>query len=72
MFSQTFAAAPKSGLALGSNLLGAIVGGACESASFVVGLNALGMLALLFYAGSFAVLVLGGRMRLLSAGTSRG
>ena len=72
VFSQTFAAAPKSGLALGSNLLGAIVGGACESASFVVGLNALGMLALLFYAGSFAVLVLGGRMRLLSAGTSRG
>lgn len=67
VFSRTFAATERSGLALGSNLLGSIVGGACESASFVVGLNALGMLALLFYTGSFAVLVLSGRMRLSGA-----
>jgi len=63
VFSNTFAATAGSGLALGSNLLGSIVGGACESASFVVGLNALGLLALLFYTGSFAALVLSGRMR---------
>jgi len=65
VFSRTFALSGRPGLALGSNLLGAIVGGACESGSFIVGLNALGILALLFYTGSFAVLVLSGRMRLV-------
>jgi hypothetical protein len=64
VFSSTFATTEQSGIALGSNLLGSIVGGACESGSFIVGLNALGILALVFYTGSFAVLVLSGRMPL--------
>lgn len=54
VFALSFRSVAHPGLALGSNLLGAIVGGACESASFIVGLNALALIALLFYLGSFA------------------
>lgn len=55
VFALTFRAFRSPDLALGSNLLGAIVGGMCESASFVVGLNALALVALAFYvaAGAF-------------------
>ncbi|HVN76231.1 MAG TPA: methyltransferase domain-containing protein [Thermoanaerobaculaceae bacterium] len=58
IFALTFRSVSEAGLALGSNLLGAIIGGACESASFLVGLNALVLLALLLYAGSFVTLLL--------------
>lgn len=47
---------------LGYNLVYRLVGRPNDV--LVVGLNALGMLALLFYTGSFAVLVLSGRMPL--------
>lgn len=55
VFALTFRRFPSPNLALGSNLLGAIIGGMCESASFVVGLNALALVALAFYlaAGAF-------------------
>jgi hypothetical protein len=63
LFSRTFAGVAESNLALGSNLVGAIVGGACESLSFVIGLNALLMIALLFYTGSLVLLFLRGEIR---------
>lgn len=52
VFAMTFASCGRPNLALGSNLLGAIVGGACESFSFVIGLNALVLVALGFYVTS--------------------
>ena len=53
LFILTFARTSHSHAALGSNLFGAILGGMCECASFVVGLNALGIIAIVFYCGSF-------------------
>jgi SAM-dependent methyltransferase len=41
------------GLAMGSNLLGAVVGGFCEYLSMIWGLNALYLMALLFYVAAF-------------------
>ncbi|MDH3428338.1 MAG: hypothetical protein OEM23_07875, partial [Gemmatimonadota bacterium] len=56
VFILTFAGTERSGAALGSNLFGAILGGMFESASFWLGINALGMIALAFYAGSLLYL----------------
>ncbi len=67
IFALTFRPTSDPGMALGSNLLGAIVGGACESASFLVGLNALIVLALLFYVGSLVTLLARHRGRLAGA-----
>ena len=49
LFIRTFAAARFSGAALGSNLLGALVGGLLESLSMWIGLRSLLFLALLLY-----------------------
>lgn len=65
IFIRTFATTADAGTALGSNLLGAIIGGACESASFVAGLNSLALLALIFYVASFLYLFLRGELRLM-------
>jgi len=54
-FSTLFARAPEPDAALGSNLLGAVVGGCVEYLSIVVGLRAITLVALLFY---LAVLLL--------------
>ncbi len=56
VFARVFAQSADPGLALGSNLLGALVGGCCESLSFVTGINALGFLVLAFYLGSLVLL----------------
>ncbi len=49
LFIRTFAAARFSGAALGSNLLGALVGGLLESLSMWIGLRSLLFVALLMY-----------------------
>ena len=49
LFIRTFAAARFAGSALGSNLLGSLVGGLMESLSMWIGLRALLFLALGFY-----------------------
>jgi hypothetical protein len=64
IFSLLFKGASDARVALGSNLMGAIAGGVSESLSFVIGINALGALALLFYAGAAAWLASRGRLRL--------
>jgi hypothetical protein len=52
VFILTFRDYQKPDVAMGSNLMGAIAGGACESFSFVIGINALGFIAGIFYIGS--------------------
>ena len=64
IFSLLFKRTADARAALGSNLMGAIAGGVSESLSFVIGINALGAVALLFYAGSAAWLARRGRLRL--------
>jgi SAM-dependent methyltransferase len=63
IFVTTFARAEHAGAALGANLLGALVGGALESSSFVIGVGALGLVALALYAGSLLTLLGRGRCR---------
>jgi Spermine/spermidine synthase domain len=53
IFIRTFAAARFSGSALGSNLLGSLVGGLLESLSLWMGLRSLLLLAMLLYALAF-------------------
>lgn len=53
IFSTTFAAAKDPAAALSSNLLGAVAGGMLEAMSFVVGVKALLILALLLYGLAF-------------------
>ena len=53
LFIRMFAAARFTGSALGSNLLGALVGGLLESLSLWIGLRALLFLALLLYAAAY-------------------
>lgn len=65
VFILTFAREEHPGGALGANLLGAIAGGACECLSFIIGLNALGLVAMLFYACSLGYLFRHGRCRLV-------
>jgi hypothetical protein len=52
VFIRSFAGAEFSGAALGSNLLGALVGGVLESLSFWTGLRSLLLIAALLYAAS--------------------
>jgi len=54
LFIRTFAAARFSGAALGSNLIGSLVGGLLESLSMWIGLRALLLVAMLLYALAFA------------------
>jgi hypothetical protein len=49
MFIQSFAVSTDKARALGSNLIGALVGGLLESLSFVTGIRALVILVGLFY-----------------------
>jgi len=55
IFIRTFAAARFSGAALGSNLLGALVGGLLESLSMWIGLRSLLFLAMALYAAAYLV-----------------
>ncbi|MEA3297864.1 MAG: hypothetical protein U9R56_08375 [candidate division Zixibacteria bacterium] len=50
IFIESFKRVPFKDIAFGSNLLGAAVGGILESVSFVVGINALLLLVIVFYA----------------------
>jgi hypothetical protein len=49
IFSSIFARSPNPSAALGSNLLGAVIGGCLEFVSMATGLRALTLLALAFY-----------------------
>jgi len=55
VFIRTFAAARFSGASLGSNLLGALVGGLLESLSLWIGLRSLLFIALFLYAAAYLV-----------------
>ena len=57
VFSETFARAPSAHIALGSNMLGSLLGGALEALSLAIGIRALSLAALVIYAVS-AFLVL--------------
>ena len=57
VFIKTFAREKYSAPALGANLFGSLVGGLCESFSFLVGINALGLIALTFYLGSLLIIM---------------
>jgi hypothetical protein len=49
VFVRSFAASPDKARALGSNLIGALVGGVLESVSFLTGIRALFALVAIFY-----------------------
>ena len=53
VFIQSFAAEGFAGAALGSNLMGALVGGLLESLSLWTGMRSMMILAALLYAGSY-------------------
>jgi hypothetical protein len=55
IFIRSFAACPDKSRALGSNLIGALVGGLLESLSFVTGIRALVLLVALFYVIAIAL-----------------
>lgn len=57
VFSQTFAVVPSGHIALGSNMLGALLGGALEAVSLATGMRALALVALGIYGLSAAILV---------------
>jgi hypothetical protein len=56
VFARSFTRAPIAGAALGANMLGAVVGGWAEYASMALGIRALVVLAMAFYAGSLVSL----------------
>ncbi len=49
VFAIAFKNVKNVGVAMGSNLLGAVVGGFCEYSSMMFGVNALYIIALFFY-----------------------
>ncbi len=53
IFIETFRTTPRKDLALGSNLIGAAVGGLLESVSFIIGIQAMLILIGILYAMSF-------------------
>lgn len=53
VFARSFAVRASPAVAFGSNLLGAVVGGAMEASSLALGIRALTLIALGFYAGSW-------------------
>jgi len=52
IFATAFTRSTTPSRALGANILGAIAGGACEAFSFVIGINALSLVAIAFYVWS--------------------
>jgi hypothetical protein len=56
IYIHSFKDAPAKDIALGSNLIGAALGGLLESLSFVTGIKALLLMVLLFYVLSFLFL----------------
>jgi hypothetical protein len=64
IFILTFARHEEPHAALASNLLGAVAGGFSESLSFIIGINYLGLVALMFYALSFLILLRSRSLRL--------
>lgn len=58
VFAGSFAKRSNASVAFGSNLIGAVVGGAVEATSLAWGIRTLTLLALGFYAASWAVMVL--------------
>jgi hypothetical protein len=62
-FSALLARSPHPDASLGSNLLGAVVGGCIEYLSIITGLRALVLLAVLFYLGALLLLLRRGRLQ---------
>jgi hypothetical protein len=56
IFSTLLARSPDAAASLGSNLVGAIIGGVTEYASLWIGLHALTAIAAVFYAAAFVIL----------------
>jgi len=67
VFIRSFAGERFSGEALGSNLLGALVGGLLESLSYWSGIRSLLVLAAILYLGSWIALRVPARVRQFSA-----
>jgi SAM-dependent methyltransferase len=57
IFARSFGDAPAAGSAIGANMLGAVLGGWAEYSSMALGIRALALVALVFYAASGACLV---------------
>lgn len=57
VFSKAFAVVPSAHIALGSNMLGALLGGALEALSLATGMRVLALVALGIYAVSAAILL---------------
>ena len=57
IFIDSFRKAEAKDLAFGSNLIGSVVGGLLEPLSFVIGIKAILLLVLLFYALSLCALL---------------
>jgi membrane-bound acyltransferase YfiQ involved in biofilm formation len=53
VFATSFAKRKNASLAFGSNLIGAVIGGAAEAASIAWGIRSLTLLALAFYVASW-------------------
>ena len=56
MFVQVWAAEPRRGAALGSNLIGSLLGGIASMLSMVIGFQALAFLNLLVYLAAWLLL----------------
>ncbi len=70
IFSTTFRGAPVPSMAIGANLIGAVVGGFCEYLAMSIGSRRLSMLVMAAYLGSLLTLLLARRMRSAGHGSS--
>lgn len=59
IFTESFRRTPRKAAAFGANIVGAVAGGLAQNVSFIVGMNALLILAALFYAAAVLVTTLG-------------
>lgn len=71
VFARSFTRAPAAGLAIGANMLGAVIGGWAEYSSMALGIRALALLALAFYLGSLLCLARARSLPPCSAAASR-
>jgi hypothetical protein len=53
IFTESFRRCERKSNALGGNIVGAVAGGLAQNFSFVIGMNALLLLAVVFYATAF-------------------
>ncbi len=63
IFATTFRLTPNSGVALGSNILGALFGGVLEALSLAIGIKSLSLLAIVIYVGAWYAFIVSLRSR---------